>query len=50
MKIRFIKNCIDEFWWISIGIGCHRHVISFSLVFYTIFIKWGDKNKKKNYD
>lgn len=38
---------MDDLWWIRIGIGYHRedyfehrHVISLSLVHYTLFIRW----------
>jgi hypothetical protein len=50
MKIQFYRNHMDDLWWIRIGIGyhredyfTHRHVISLSLVHYTLFIRWGGK-------
>ena len=48
MKIEFYKNQMDDLWWIRIGVGyhredyfTHRHVISLSLIYYTLFIRWG---------
>lgn len=54
MKIEFVLNKIDNEWWFDLGLSYqnvmhpqYKKVLTISLIFASIYIRWQKKNNKK---